>query len=329
MRKTMHGVNLGGWLVLEKWLTPWVFEGTDAEDEYVLMHTKNARQRLEEHRAQYVTAEDWQWLAAQGVSFVRLPIGYWALGGEAPFLNAQKYIDWAMESAAKHGIKILLDIHAVKGSQSGEMHSGKEGRVDWWRYRQESLDFLERIARRYGKHPALWGIEIMNEPKVFGYYWKLLWYYRKAYAVLRQHIKPGVRTVFSDGYVGPLLAGALLLRKGYPVVMDSHYYLLFGKWLSWMEPLPYDKLRAFVYTTSIRFCSLWQPVIVGEWSSVLPRPMLDKIPESQHLKTLHDTIMRQRHMYRYATHTAYWNYKANGPGMYNYKSMVDENVITP
>ena len=29
----LRGVNLGGWLVLEKWMTPSVFEGLDAVDE--------------------------------------------------------------------------------------------------------------------------------------------------------------------------------------------------------------------------------------------------------------------------------------------------------
>ena len=34
----MHikGVNLGNWLVLEKWMSPALFEGTGAQDEYYL-----------------------------------------------------------------------------------------------------------------------------------------------------------------------------------------------------------------------------------------------------------------------------------------------------
>ncbi|MDY5113881.1 MAG: hypothetical protein SPE66_09255 [Bilifractor sp.] len=31
--KPFHGVNLGNWLVLEKWMSPEMFDGTDAEDE--------------------------------------------------------------------------------------------------------------------------------------------------------------------------------------------------------------------------------------------------------------------------------------------------------
>ncbi len=31
--KKLRGVNLGGWLVLEKWMTPSLFAGLKAEDE--------------------------------------------------------------------------------------------------------------------------------------------------------------------------------------------------------------------------------------------------------------------------------------------------------
>ena len=32
----IKGVNLGNWLVLEKWMSPSVFSNTDAENEYYL-----------------------------------------------------------------------------------------------------------------------------------------------------------------------------------------------------------------------------------------------------------------------------------------------------
>ena len=31
----VKGVNLGNWLVLEKWMSPALFAGTTAEDEYI------------------------------------------------------------------------------------------------------------------------------------------------------------------------------------------------------------------------------------------------------------------------------------------------------
>ena len=34
-----RGVNLGGWLALEKWITPSLYAGVQAEDEYTLCQT--------------------------------------------------------------------------------------------------------------------------------------------------------------------------------------------------------------------------------------------------------------------------------------------------
>ena len=50
----VKGVNLGGWLVLEKWMAPQIFEGTTAEDEYYLptQLSKEAYEaRIKTHRA--------------------------------------------------------------------------------------------------------------------------------------------------------------------------------------------------------------------------------------------------------------------------------------
>ena len=55
-----RGVNLGGWLVLEKWITPSLYAGVQAEDEYTLCQTlgkAKASERLKRHRETWITAE--------------------------------------------------------------------------------------------------------------------------------------------------------------------------------------------------------------------------------------------------------------------------------
>jgi len=57
----INGVNLGNWLVLEKWMNPTIFEGTKADDEYYLAHDleKTAyKERMRIHRAEYITERD-------------------------------------------------------------------------------------------------------------------------------------------------------------------------------------------------------------------------------------------------------------------------------
>ena len=42
----IKGVNLGGWLVLEKWMAPHLFDGTNADDEYYLPQELSEKEYL-------------------------------------------------------------------------------------------------------------------------------------------------------------------------------------------------------------------------------------------------------------------------------------------
>jgi glucan 1,3-beta-glucosidase len=326
-KPSFQGVNLGGWLLVERWMTPSLFKDTKAQDEYSLMQTSEGAARLLKHRTAFMTEEDWLWLASNNISYVRLPVGYWVMNDDAPYVNAKKQLDWAFEMAEKYSIHILLDLHALKGSQNGTMHSGKIGTVEWKKYTLHTFKVLKKLALRYKKSPAFWGIEIINEPKVVGNYFALLSYYRKAYKLLRGILKPGTYTVFQDGFVPLLFSGALFARKKFPVIMDTHFYLAFPKLLSWMSPEAYDRFRDLLYGLTIILTYWRQPVIVGEWSSVLPQAMFDKVPKDQHYKMLAGTIARQRALYGKAMGAFYWNYKAEGEGMYNFRSLVDSGSI--
>ena len=60
----LRGANLGNWLVLEKWMQPSMFAGTDAEDETWyhrrMQKDPELRERLRRHRETYVTEEDFR-----------------------------------------------------------------------------------------------------------------------------------------------------------------------------------------------------------------------------------------------------------------------------
>lgn len=42
-----------------------------------------------------------------------------------------RYFTRAISWARKYGIRILLDYHALPGSQNGWNHSGKSGQINW------------------------------------------------------------------------------------------------------------------------------------------------------------------------------------------------------
>ena len=78
----IRGVNLGGWLVLERWITPSLFEGSDATDEYTLCQAGGdvAKERIQKHRETFITKDTIKAIAERGLNTVRLPVGHWLFG---------------------------------------------------------------------------------------------------------------------------------------------------------------------------------------------------------------------------------------------------------
>lgn len=48
-----------------------------------------------------------------------------------PPTQCTRYFTRAIAWARKYGIRILLDYHALPGSQNGWNHSGKSGQINW------------------------------------------------------------------------------------------------------------------------------------------------------------------------------------------------------
>lgn len=59
----INGVNLGGWLVLERWMTPGLFRASGEEDE-IWLHRSTDPAELERllrrHRDTYITEDDFR-----------------------------------------------------------------------------------------------------------------------------------------------------------------------------------------------------------------------------------------------------------------------------
>ncbi|KAG6868354.1 hypothetical protein C0993_004578 [Termitomyces sp. T159_Od127] len=116
----VRGVNLGGWLVIEPWITPSLFDNTGDSriiDEYTFGQYQDrakAYRTLKAHWDSWITEADFRAIAAAGLNHVRLPIGYWAFdvsGGE-PYVQGQlPYLDKAIAWAEKYGIKVIIDLH--------------------------------------------------------------------------------------------------------------------------------------------------------------------------------------------------------------------------
>lgn len=327
--KPMQGVNLGGWFVLEKWITPSLFTNTTARNEFELSQTKQGRERIQKHHKSFVTKNDLLWLKKQGIEILRVPIGHWTLGGDERYVEATKQLDWLMATSLSLGLQVLLDLHAAPGAQNRAEHSGSGNRMPnkhstkWLNdaiAQQQTIESLKQIALRYRHFPHVWGIELLNEPSVGITGLKLAWFYRRAYRAVTKVARPGTRIVFSDGYAPLRLTNCLWLtrRREFPVVLDSHIYQVFGtrnkgKTIE-------QHIRQLKWTgLFLRFLRLQQPVIVGEWSAMLP------IPTSP--DTTKRYINAQRQAFRSSLAHFYWNYKTESVGRWNYRDQAEKELV--
>jgi glucan 1,3-beta-glucosidase len=284
--KKVRGVNLGGWLVLEKWMAPSVFEGLEAVDEtsYCVELGANAEQALKKHWDTFITREDFVWLAKVGINAVRIPLGHWIFGpgypyhasyGKNPHPFAQggiAVLDRAFDWAEELGLLVVLDLHAAPGCQNGFDNGGIKDVCEWHtqpEYIEHSLLVLERLAERYHTRPALHAIEVLNEP-----HWDidielLKKYTTDAYHRIRKYCRPeDVAVVYHEGFRSFREYTGFLVEPEYRnVVLDIHRYQCFAR----------EDIDTDIYGHMKKACIEWKKeaddiinelgcTYVGEWS---------------------------------------------------------------
>lgn len=292
--KKIKGVNLGNWLVLEKWMLPELFEGTGAEDEVWLnrkMNPAELKEKMKEHRDTFITEQDFAFIKEQGIWLLRIPVPYFIFGDRPPFNGCVEYLDKAFDWAEKYGLQILIDLHTVPGSQNGYDNGGLTGVCKWCKNPEEvefALTVLERLAKRYGQREGLYGIEVLNEPISFLVYATapstgkavdkeeakgsgyvplpfLENFYRNAYRRLRKILPENKTIVFHDGF--RLRHWGKFFRKEHMknVVLDTHIYIFA---MESFVPIHMPWVYQIYIKSQQRLIERIQrdvPVMVGEW----------------------------------------------------------------
>ena len=130
----VKGVNLGNWLVLEKWMSPSLFEGTTAEDEYYLptqLSKEVYEARIKIHRSEYITERDFTRIKSMGMDAVRIPVPYFIFGDREPFIGCIEELDKAFNWAEKYGLWNQWRMQMVPGAGRSGVRTysiGKTGR---------------------------------------------------------------------------------------------------------------------------------------------------------------------------------------------------------
>ena len=329
----LRGVNFGGWLVLERWMTPRLFRGTEAKDEYSFMQTAGAAAKIEQHRNTFITEDDFRWLSENGYNAIRIPIGYWILDGDGPYLPCIERLDWAVRMAANYDIKVLICLHGAPGSQNGRDHSGRIGKANWYRnsaYRQQTIDLLARLSKRYRSQAAVWGIELLNEPEAWRKPWILRQFYRRAYQVIQSTARTGLTTVFSDGFMPRMMSGAIKATPNYPVMMDTHWYHFFTpRWAQRLLPLKLYRWHLGQRVKLLTRLSKKQPIIMGEWSGVIGSEALSRYQTARHQALMQVHLREQQALFSRLEGWFYWSYKTQDRGIFHFRSMVEDGHTEP
>lgn len=291
----IKGVNLGGWLVLEKWMTPQLFSNVAAEDEYYLprdLNPETYQARIDMHRANFITEADFLRIASLGLDTVRIPVPYFIFGDVPPFQGAIDYLDKAFNWAEHYGLKILIDLHTVPGSQNGFDNGGITGVQNWSQHPEKvafTMSVLTRLAKRYAVRTGLYGIEVLNEPATQNMHnlmmkrykarepelasenapvtFEFLYqFYRQAYDQIRPIMPSDKVIMFHDGFDISKWEGFFQHNTFENVVLDTHHYLMIAEIETEEITIPAYRRYMIKIGNEIEAVKQLVPIVVGEWS---------------------------------------------------------------
>ena len=328
----LRGVNLGSWLILERWMVPTLYGSSKAQDEYTLcsdLGTK-AQSHLDRHRDKFITSADFRWIRDYGLNAVRLPVGYWALEAQGPFVESSRYIDFALDECHRNGLKLLLDLHGAPGSQNGWDHSGRSGPINWHKDPQniaETTRVLESFAQKYGKHPALFGIELLNEPRNSIPLEILQQFYQDTYIALRKHLDPQVAIVVHDSF-RPLAWTNFMQEPAFTnVILDTHLYQCFDDKSKSRDAFEQIAFSANRNSELNKMQSEELPTLVGEWSLSLPPHSVKNLSRLQLESATRAYGSTQILNYEATRGWFFWSYKLEAKSEWNFRYCAERNWL--
>jgi glucan 1,3-beta-glucosidase len=243
----VRGVNLGGWLSLEPWITPSLFSSYSTRDgvvdEWTLtekLGSARAKSLLEKHYSEWISEQDLIDIQAAGIDHVRIPYSYWAVttydGDPYVAKVSWRYLLRTIEWCRKHGLRVNLDLHGAPGSQNGWNHSGRQGIARWLNGTDgdlngdRTIDVHKQVATffsqpRYKNVVTMYGL--VNEPRMVALDAdSVIAWTSKAVDAIQATNYTGI-LIFGDGFMGlDKWQGQLQDKKN--LLLDVHQYVIFN-----------------------------------------------------------------------------------------------------
>ncbi|KAF3389230.1 putative glucan 1,3-beta-glucosidase A [Penicillium rolfsii] len=345
-----NGVNLGGWLELEKVFNQywWDQYAPDADDEWNFCKSLGARcaSVMEHHYASYITTQDIDKLAKTGVNILRIPTTYAAWikvpGSELYHGNQQEYLKkitvYAIE---KYNMRVIVGLHSLPGGVNS-LDIGEAIGHDSWFFNSTNLAYslqaVDEVLSFFVKTGYPWAFtlapinEASDNPTKFaspetmttnGTAW-VVRYVRGALSRIAR-VDKRIPLMLQDCFLGeehwsPYFA------NGTNLVIDTHvyYFAASGVYSQWASGAICG--QASVLGGDGKF-----PVFVGEWA-------LQTLYSNTYAnrKSLFNT---QRFAWSYYVQGGtFWNVKHNSSAVvdgqgtqrdyWSYERLIDAGVIT-
>ncbi|TSJ61075.1 glycoside hydrolase family 5 protein [Starkeya sp. 3C] len=172
----IKGMSFGNWLLPEGYMFKFKVQRSPREIEDVIEYLagpEEAERFWRDFRDVYIREEDLAFLKAAGFTTVRVPL-HWKF-----FLDPQDpsrvdpdgegwaLIDRVIGWAKAHGIKVILDIHAAPGGQTGVNHDDGVGYPLTFyvpEFRRRTIAMWQAIAARYRDETTVLAYDLLNEP---------------------------------------------------------------------------------------------------------------------------------------------------------------------
>jgi len=355
----IQGVNLGGWFILEKFITPNFFSKLNdsrvgSEWQYVQYYRNDSNKMdvLRNHWDTWVQEKDIERLSNIGFTHVRLPIGYWAVLSQEELDNRNEYyltgqlpylvrcIKWLKQ----YGIKAIIDLHGAPGSQNGWDNSGQllayDAQAGWGKGDtvNRTIDVIEKLSifirtleEDNTTSDTVVGLELINEAfpwKIQGGLDTIKDYYLRAYPVVRNHLPADKYMVMIEWAFTPDGWFQFMSSPEYQnVVLDAHIYQCFDGGIRQASYQTHLNISCQDNANTVKAQTL--PTVVGEWSVAFKMESAtannEPYPNTEEAQFMRRFALAQ--MKSFGSHF-FWNFKTESAPMWDYFLGIEGGWLT-
>ena len=178
----LKGFNLGGWFVLENYMSPVDANSDPLTDSYSVMTMLNERfgvttqrELMKTYQESWIQESDIENIANAGFNVVRIPVWwgqFFALDDptESGFRDdAFDILDSIINACTANNLYVIIDMHGAIGSQSLQSHTGQADTNALWDSKQNQTMtawLWSKIAAHYNGNNTIAAFDLLNEPDV-------------------------------------------------------------------------------------------------------------------------------------------------------------------